>query len=77
MSIIQSQITESTGTPMLPLPTCPLCHTVDLTITPERLAAGGAWACTLCSQNWNQSRLDVVAAYQRYDALRKADAPPA
>jgi hypothetical protein len=58
----------------LPLPICPLCHTVDKTISPETLAAGGAWACTLCSQNWSQSRLDVVTAYKQYDLARKAAA---
>jgi ribosomal protein L37AE/L43A len=61
-------------TQALPLPICPLCHTVDKTISPETLAAGGAWACTLCSQNWSQSRLDVVTAYKQYDLARKAAA---
>jgi hypothetical protein len=72
MSIVQNHITQLTGVPPLPVATCPLCHTVDVTMTPARLAAGAGWACTLCSQHWTQERLDVVARYREFVARRAA-----
>lgn len=50
--------------------TCPLCHTSDLLITPDALAAGATWACTTCGQRWSAARLETVAAYARYTAAR-------
>ena len=45
--------------------TCPLCHTVDPTTTPEALLAGAAWSCSRCGQKWDAARLETAAAYQR------------
>jgi ribosomal protein L37AE/L43A len=50
------------------LPTCPLCHTLDQTVTADALAAGAAWACTRCGQTWSATRLEAAAAYARYAA---------
>jgi hypothetical protein len=43
-------------------PTCPLCHTVDSTVTADSLRIGANWFCTRCGQNWDASRLERVAA---------------
>lgn len=44
-------------TPALDLsPTCPLCHTVDITVTPHSLQAGAYWASTRCGQTWDAAR---------------------
>lgn len=51
-------------------PTCPLCHTHDLTVTPESLSAGATWACTTCGQQWSAARLETAAAYARFAAAR-------
>jgi len=48
---------------LAPSPTCPLCHTVDHTITGEVLVAGGAWRCGRCGQMWDAERLATAAAY--------------
>ena len=50
------------------LPTCPLCHTVDHTVTPAALAIGASWSCLRCSQRWDAARLATAAAYARYVA---------
>ena len=50
--------------------TCPLCHTADLLITADALAAGATWSCTTCGQRWSAARLETVAAYARYAASR-------
>lgn len=62
---------------VLRLPTCPLCHTRDVTITAEMLASGSAWVCTRCSQTWTEARLRTVDAYERYAAGRRRAAAPA
>jgi transposase-like protein len=64
----------------VPSATCPLCQTVDLTVTAESLRAGATWVCTRCSQIWSERRLETVAAYERYTAAHQApsiDIPPA
>jgi hypothetical protein len=43
--------------------TCPLCHTVDPTMTNSALSAGADWHCLRCGQRWNAMRLAVVAGY--------------
>ena len=48
-----------------PSPTCPLCHTLNHTITSELLAAGALWTCTRCGQTWTAARLATAAAYAR------------
>jgi hypothetical protein len=48
--------------------TCPLCHTLGPTLTPEELRAGAGWACARCGQKWTAERLETAAAYQRYAA---------
>lgn len=45
--------------------TCPLCHMLDPTMTPEALLEGAAWSCSRCGQKWDAARLETVAAYQR------------
>jgi transposase-like protein len=49
-------------------PTCPLCHAVDHTVTPDSLRTGATWVCTRCGQAWSASRLEAVAAYAEYVA---------
>lgn len=51
--------------------TCPLCHTVDETVTPASLRAGATWKCTRCGQTWSAERLETVAAYARFDAAHQ------
>jgi len=52
----------------LPPPSCPLCHTLDHTVTSESIAAGATWACITCGQVWSASRLQTAAAYAQYAA---------
>lgn len=52
--------------PLTPL--CPLCHTLDRTISAESLHAGATWNCTVCGQVWSMRRLETVAAYAQYVA---------
>ena len=47
---------------------CPLCHTVNPTMTDDALATGAYWLCTRCGQTWDAHRLAAVAAYSRYCA---------
>jgi len=49
-------------------PTCPLCHTLDHTITADSLRVGAEWACTRCGQTWSAARLETAAAYARYQS---------
>ena len=49
---------------------CPLCHTVDTTVTEATLATGGGWHCTTCGQRWDAARLATVAAYAQFVASR-------
>jgi transposase-like protein len=60
-------------TTITPSPTCPLCHTVDTTITNAALAAGGTWRCTRCGQMWSADRLATAAAYARSQAGTATD----
>jgi transcription elongation factor Elf1 len=55
-------------------PLCPLCHTLDQTVTADSLAAGATWACTTCGQHWSAERLETVEAYAIYAAAVQADA---
>lgn len=43
--------------------TCPLCHTVDPTMTNIALSAGTDWHCSRCGQRWDTMRLAAVAGY--------------
>ena len=58
-------------------PTCPLCHTVDRTITSDALRAGAEWACTRCGQTWTAARLATAAAYAQYEAHHAGERPQA
>jgi ribosomal protein L37AE/L43A len=49
-------------------PICPLCHTLDHTVTADSLGAGAYWACTRCGQTWSAARLARAAAYAEYEA---------
>ncbi|MCA1585577.1 MAG: hypothetical protein LC791_12705 [Acidobacteria bacterium] len=51
-------------------PTCPLCHTLDRTVTADSLRIGATWACTRCGQTWSAARLETVAVYARYTVAR-------
>jgi transposase-like protein len=54
----------------VPSATCPLCHTLDHTVTSESLLAGVGWVCTRCGGKWTAARLETAAAYQRYVAAQ-------
>ena len=47
---------------------CPLCHTVDATVSLEMLRKGSWWRCAVCDQIWSATRLETAAAYARYAA---------
>jgi ribosomal protein L37AE/L43A len=51
---------------------CPLCHTVDETVTRESLRAGGTWTCARCGQTWDNERLERVAEYLAFEAAHPA-----
>jgi ribosomal protein L37AE/L43A len=48
--------------------TCPLCHTLDNTITPDGMRIDTGWTCTRCGQAWSAGRLAAVSAYATYVA---------
>lgn len=60
--------------------TCPLCHTIDGSLSDEALAAGGGWRCTICGQRWDAPRLATVAAYavwaRERETMSKANRQP-
>lgn len=58
---------DQTTNPVLSA-TCPLCHTLDRTVTSESLLAGAYWSCARCGQRWSAALRDASAAYQRYVA---------
>ena len=62
--IAHGQTTEAAA----PSPTCPLCHTLDRTITMEALRDGAEWTGNRCGQRWNAARLTTTAAYAQYQA---------
>src|SRR6187200_552506 len=47
-------------------PTCPLCHTVEQTMTWDGLRRGETWLCARCGQTWSARRLETAAAYVKY-----------
>jgi len=58
---------RSEAPPVLASPAvCPLCHTVEPTLTDDSLRAGAEWTCTRCGQMWSALRLATVASYVRY-----------
>ena len=57
----------ATGTAAV-LPVCPLCHTLDRTITAEALRNGAEWVCGRCGQRWGVPQLATAAAYAQYEA---------
>lgn len=50
--------------------TCPLCHTVDPTMTNVALSAGVDWHCSRCGQRWDTMRLAAVAGYAMWLSAR-------
>jgi predicted Zn finger-like uncharacterized protein len=64
---------DETPREVLPEPaaTCPLCHTIDVTMSDDVLASGGWWRCTRCGQAWDAERLSVVAAYVHSETNRR------
>jgi hypothetical protein len=61
MPVSRSQIADLT-------PRCPLCHTLDHTVSPDALAFGATWGCARCGQTWSAARLSAAAAYAEYAA---------
>jgi hypothetical protein len=55
--------------------TCPLCHTVAVTITDSVLTGGGDWTCAACNQRWDAERLAAVARYAEFVAERARHMP--
>ena len=53
---------------------CPLCHTVDRTVTSESLSAGAYWACARCGQKWTAERMERASAYQHTLVVQRAAA---
>ena len=51
--------------------TCPLCHTIDMSLSNDALASGGGWRCTICDQRWDAPRLATVAAYAAWALERE------
>jgi len=53
---------------VVPSPTTfPMCPTA-VAVTLQALAAGAAWRCPRCGQQWDAGRLATVAAYDEYVA---------
>ena len=50
-------------------PTCPLCHTLDRTVSADALLAGATWGCARCGQTWSAVRLAAAAAYAQHAAV--------
>ena len=46
-----------------PSAVCPLCHSVETSISAAALAAGASWKCVSCGLRWDAERLATVAAY--------------
>jgi transcription elongation factor Elf1 len=59
--------------------TCPLCHTIEMSLSDDALAAGGEWQCIICGQRWDAPRLATAAAYAVWavqrEAVSKGEAP--
>ena len=53
---------------LMPVPTCPSCHTEDHTTSMDAVEAGARWRCTRCGQLWSARRLAIVAAYAKTTA---------
>jgi transposase-like protein len=51
-------------------PVCPLCHTLDHTVTADSLRAGASWVCVRCGAGWSAVRLQTVAEYAQHTAAR-------
>lgn len=51
--------------------TCPMCHTVNQTLTLDAVRRGASWACARCGHMWSAARLDAVAAYARFVAAHQ------
>ena len=48
--------------------TCPMCHTVNRTLTLDSVHRGASWVCARCGHTWSAARLEAVAAYARFVA---------
>ena len=51
--------------------TCPLCHTIEMSLSDDALAAGGDWQCRTCGQQWDAPRLATAAAYAVWAVQRE------
>jgi hypothetical protein len=63
MVIYFKQVSTGSSAELVPQ-MCALCHTVNLTMTREALAAGERWRCVRCSQWWHAIRLQRATAYR-------------
>ena len=62
-SAIRPEINSAIAPEIVGRATCPLCHTVDPTMTNIALSAGADWHCSRCGQRWDTIRLAAVAGY--------------
>ena len=58
-----TQAVDVTGPQPAPLATCPLCHTVESSVSDAELTGGASWRCQSCGLRWDAERLATVAAY--------------
>jgi predicted Zn finger-like uncharacterized protein len=58
------QNTHGVATAALPgFATCPMCRTVDATVTNDAVSKGADWRCGRCGQRWDALRLAKAADY--------------
>ena len=69
-SAIAPKITSAIAPEIMGRARCPLCHTVDPTMTNIALSAGADWHCSRCGQRWDTVRLAAVAGYAAWLSAR-------
>ena len=60
-SAIAPKITSAIAPEIMGRVRCPLCHTVDSTMTNIALSAGAEWHCSRCGQQWDTKRGALAA----------------
>ena len=56
--------------------TCPFCHTANMSLTNDALAAGAWWRCARCGQRWDARRLSTAAAANAASVERSKNRHP-